>query len=175
MKKCNECGNENTDNSMYCSNCGYELLKQKEDHSEQKPIKKVDYKKLMGMIVGAIALIIAYFLVQQLFNTPNLDKELMKTASEINKSCPIMIDNETRLDNTMTLPSKTLQYNFTLIGMEKETVDIIELKSYLEQNIINNVRTNPDMKFFRDNKIITNYYYKDKDGIYLFTISVTPE
>ena len=175
MNKCNKCGNENAYISKYCWNCGYELLIQKEVQSAQKPIKKIDIKKLIGMIICAIAFIIAYFLIQPLFSTPNIDKELMKVASEINKSCPIMIDNETRLDNTMALPSKTLQYNFTLISMEKETVDSIELKSYLEQNIKNNVRTNPDMKFFRDKKITTNYYYKDKNGIYLFTISATPE
>jgi hypothetical protein len=48
------------------------------------------------------------------------------------------------------------------------------LKEYLEPNITNFVRTNPDMKFQRDNKVTINYYYKDKDGNYLFTISVTP-
>ena len=175
MNKCNECGNDNADNSKYCSNCGNDLLKQKDEHFLQKPIKKVNYKKVIGMTVGVIALYIAYFLIHQPFNAHDLDKVLIKTSSEINKSCPIMIDSVTRLDNTTALPSKILQYNYTLISMEKEKVDIIELRSYLEQKIINNVRTNPDLKFFRDNKVKTNYYYKDKVGIYLFTISVTPE
>ena len=165
MKKCNECGGDNADNFKYCRNCGYEL-----------PIQKIDYKKLTGIIVGAIAFIVAYFFVQQLlFRAPNLDDAMMKIASEINESCPIMIDSETRLDNTITLPSKVFQYNYTLINMEKEAVDIIMLKNHLEPNITNFVRTNPDMKFQRDNKVTVNYYYKDKNGNYLLTISVTPE
>ena len=86
-----------------------------------------------------------------------------------------MIDSETRLDNTITLPPKIFQYNYTLVNIEKETVDIIALKEYIEPNITNFVRTNPDMKFQRDNKVTVNYYYQDKDRNYLFTISVTPE
>jgi len=99
----------------------------------------------------------------------------MKTASEINKSCPMMIDSDTRLDNAISLPSNIFQYNYTLVNMEKETIDIDMLKGYLEPNITNFVRTNPDMKFQREKKVTVNYYYKDKNGNYLFKISVTPE
>jgi len=136
---------------------------------------KIDYKKFaVWAITFIVAYLAAYFLVEQL-RTPNLDKVMMKTASMINESCPIMVDSETRLDNAIALPSMVFQYNYTLVNMEKETVDTIMLKNYLEPNIINFVRTNPDMKFQRDNKVTINYYYKDKNGNYLFTISVTPE
>ena len=179
MKKCNECGKENADNLRYCRWCGYELPKPKLEEIQktvQAPIKKTDFKKLTGIIFGVVAFFVTYFLVQQfIFKVPSLDKVMMKIASEINETCPIMIDSETRLDNTIFLPSNVFQYNYTLINMDKETVDIDMLKTYLEPNITNFVRTNPDMKFQRDNKVTINYYYKDKDGNYLFTISVTPE
>jgi hypothetical protein len=179
MKKCNKCGSKNADNLKYCGRCGYELPKPEVEEIQpqvQKPMKKVDFKKLIGIIVGAITFIMVYFLVQQLlFNTPKLDKVMMKTASEINESCPMMVDSETRLDNTIVLPSNVFQYNYTLVNMEKETIDFMALKDYIEPNIINFVRTNPDMKFQRDNKVTINYYYKDKYGNYIFTISVTPE
>ena len=146
MSKCNECGSENADNLKYCRMCGYGLPKPQVteiQNSVQKPIKKMDYKKLIGIIVGAIAFLVAYFLVQQLlFKTPTIDKVMMKTASEINESCPIMIDSETRLDNTIVLPSNVFQYNYTLVNMEKESTDIDMLKEYLEPNITNFVRTN---------------------------------
>jgi len=54
-------------------------------------------------------------------------------------------------------------------------LDINGLRDYLEPRIINDVRTNPNMKFLRDKKVTMNYYYMDKDGNYLFTISVTPK
>ena len=86
-----------------------------------------------------------------------------------------MVDSETRLDNVIALPKKTFQYNYTLAGMVKDSIDIIETKKHLEPIITNLVRTNPAMKPQRDNKCTLNYYYKDKFGNHLFTISVTPE
>ena len=179
MSKCNECGNDNAVNLKYCRQCGYELPKPKVEEvqsSEQKPTRKVDYKKLTGIIGGAISFFVVYFLVQQfLFTSPSLDKAMMKAASELNKSCPIMIDSETRLDNAIALPPNVFQYNYTLVNTEKETLDIIALKDYMEPNITSFVRTSPDMKLQREKKITVKYYYKDKNGDYLFTISVTPE
>jgi len=178
MNKCDKCGCErNTANAKYCCECGYELPKPMiEEVIVSEPVKKIDTKKLIGIIVGAITFFIAYFLVQQLFfNTSSFDRALMEAASEINKSCPIMMDSETRLDNTITLPPKIFQYNYTLVNYSKETIDTLYFKNYLEPTIKNFVRTNPDMKFQRDNKVTISYYYKDKEGNYLFTIFVTPE
>ena len=31
------------------------------------------------------------------------------------------------------------------------------------------------MKFYRDNKITLSYYYKDKQGVFLLNIDVTPD
>jgi len=179
MNKCNECGNDNADNLKYCRHCGYELPKLNVEEiqiSEQKPTKKVDYGKLTGMIVGAISFFIAYFLVQHfLFKPPSLDKVMMQSASEINKSCPIMVDSITRLDNTIALSANIFQYNYTLVNTEKGTVDTTMLKEYLEPILINLVRTNPNMKYQRDNKVTLNYSYKDKNGDYLFAVSITPQ
>lgn len=86
-----------------------------------------------------------------------------------------MIDNATRLDNVIALLDNVFQYNFTLVSMTKDSININELKGYLEPSIINFVKTNPDMQTMRDNKVTINYYYKDKEGVYLFTISVKPE
>ena len=174
MKKCNECGNENADNFRYCSGCGYELIE--ETHPIQKSIRKGNWEKSKKIIIGSIAFLVAYFLVQQLFfKTPNFDKILMEIASDLNESCPMMIDSDIRGDNVVALRPKIFQYNYTFINMEKDEYDFISLKNDMEPIMINSVRTNPNMKFFRDNKVTLKYYYKDKNGNYLFTISVTPE
>ena len=78
----------------------------------------MDKKKVIGAIVGR-----SFYCIlcssTTLFKPPTFDKQMMKTASEINKSCPIMVDAETRLDNTVALPNKTIQYNYTLVNIEK--------------------------------------------------------
>ena len=86
-----------------------------------------------------------------------------------------MIDSETRLDNAISLPNNVFQYNYTLINMLKKNIDIKSIKNQLEPSVINFVKTNPDMEIQRNNKTTINYYYKDKSGVYLFTISVSPD
>jgi hypothetical protein len=143
---------------------------------DTKPNNKMDKKKVIGMIVGAAAFLIAYFVVQQVFfKPPTLDKQMMQIASELNKSCPIMVDAETQLDNAVALPDNTFQYNYTLVSMERASVDISELENYLQPTILNNIKTNPDLKTFRDNDVIMAYNYKGKNGEHLFKLTFKPE
>lgn len=143
---------------------------------DNKTNNKMDKKKVIGMIVGAAAFLIAYFAVQQVFfKPPTFDKQMMQIASELNKSCPIMVDAETQLDNSVALPNNTFQYNYTLVNTETATVDISELENYLQPIILNNIKTNPDLKTFRDNDVIMAYNYKDKNGEHLFKLTFKPE
>jgi len=133
-------------------------------------------KKLIGMIVGIVAFGLASLGVQQVFfKTPTFDKVMMEAASELNKSCPIMVDQDTRLDNTVALPNNIFQYNYTLINLEKVEVDVDTARKYLEPGIINTVRTNPDLQIYRDNETTLKYNYKDKNGEFIFEVEVTPD
>lgn len=106
-------------------------------------------------------------------NQPNelsIDKALMKMASEINKSCPFMVDENIRADNVTVLVDNTIQYNYTLINYLKEEVDINQLKSNLSSHLLNGIKTNPNLKIFRDNKVTMVYAYRDKVGVFLFSL-----
>jgi len=139
---------------------------------EETGKKKSKMKTVIGFIVGIGTII----LVQQFFfKTPSFDKAMMEAASEINKSCPFMVDQYTRLDNVVALPNNTFQYNYSLINMNKEDVDIVGLTNYLEPTIVNNVKTNPDLKAYRDNKTTMAYYYKDKNGNFITKIEVSED
>ncbi|MCX6239793.1 MAG: hypothetical protein NTY07_19985 [Bacteroidia bacterium] len=133
---------------------------------------KMNLKSLAGITVGVIVMV----LVQHFFfKAPSFDKQMMQAASELNKTCPMMVDKETQLDNSVALPEKTFQYNYTLVNMVKDSIDIQSFKNYIEPIVTNNMKTNPDMKFYRDNKITMSYYYKDKNGVFVIKIAVTPD
>ena len=179
---CNRCDAYNMSAQKYCRECGYELpkpqIEEKVEETEtkpQKPKSQLNLKSILGIIVGTIVAAVVSFAVQQLFFKPAIDKELMEIASEFNKSCPVMLDAETRLDNMTAMPNKTFQYNYSLINFDKEDIDTLYLKNFLEPNIVNNARTNPQMKELRDKKVTLQYYYKDRNGAYLFMISVKPK
>lgn len=183
---CTTCGTENPEHNKYCSNCGYELPKIKTESLSsniQQPEKEKTIrtksnkgKIILGIVVFAIAFGLAYFAFQPLFvKTPLYDKAMMKIASELNKSCPMMIDAETRLDNAVALPGNVFQYNYTLVHIEKATADPEEMRNLMGPRIVNYVKTNPQMKPQRDRKTTINYCYKDKAGIFFLMIAVTPD
>lgn len=178
---CSKCGADNPTKAKYCLNCGYELPRIQAEVIQsiepQKVISGTEKKKIyIGVIVGIVFFSVSYFGVQQLFSkSASIDKNMMHVASEINKSCPIMVDSETRLDNSIAIPGEVFQYNYTLVNLEKSKADTASIKNYLEHNIINMVKSSPQMQYQRDHKWTLNYYYKDKDGQYLFLIRITPD
>lgn len=137
---------------------------------------KENHNKQVKTVVTFVVALILILLAQQIFfQAPSFDNAMMEVASEINASCPIMIDQDTRLDNTLALPDNTFQYNYTLVHIEKSQININDLTNHLEKTIVNNVKANPDLQIFRDNKTIMAYYYRDKNGVFMTRIEVTPD
>ena len=137
---------------------------------------EVDKQKIIKTIVGVVVGIAAYFAVQQLFfRAPSFDKQMMAAASELNESCPMMVDAETRLDNAVAMPDNVFQYNYTMINIKKEDLDVDVFTNELEPFITNSVKTNPDLQVYRDNKVTMAYYYQDMEGEFLTKIVVTPD
>lgn len=178
-KKCLNCEAENDINSKYCSVCGFQLpitgdenLKPEVEHLKTaKPKRKFDIKTLIGFIIGFVVM---FFVTQSLFK-PSIDKQLVEFANEFNKTCPMNIDEYTTLKNVVALPNKTIQYNYVLVGIAKADVKMDTVKKYIFPGILQNVKTNPGMKLFRDNKVTLNYYYSDKNGEYVTEYIVKPE
>ena len=189
---CTHCKTENSSKAKYCIECGFELPKiikevVPEVQTTVKPKKRRKYVSLL-LIISLIVItlsVLGYFTYQKLVenkvfetieNVINTAKNpLQLIANEMNKSCPMMVDEETRLDK-VTLPSKTVfQYNYTLINYEKTEIDTVKIKSSLEQNIIRLTKTNPQMQYQRENNVTMNYIYNDKNGDYLMSIIIPPE
>jgi len=131
--------------------------------------------KNLKIVIILIIFGLLYVSAKQLFfNEPAFKKVMLEAAQELNQSCPMMVDEETRLDNSIVKGNDTFQYNYTLVNMEHSSVNIIEMENYLEPMIVNMVKTNPDLEIYRENKITMAYDYKDRNGQFLFRILVTP-
>jgi len=100
---------------------------------------------------------------------------LTQAANDVNKSCPFMVDKETRLDNAMAMPNNTLQYNYTLVNTVEGSVDPETMKSYIRPTLLNMIRSNPELRIFRDNKTSFAYSYNDMNGVFLFKLLFTPD
>ena len=133
-------------------------------------------KKIIWNIPLWIASIAVLALMQQcVFSDTAVEKILTKAANDMNKTCPTMVDRETRLDNTIVLPGKIFQYNYTFIHWTKDSLDFARLQNEMEPAILNGVKTNPDLKVYRDHNVTMAYNYADMKGVFLFKIMITPE
>jgi hypothetical protein len=117
-----------------------------------------------GSIIGKAS--IEYFYPK----SESINEKLGLMANEMNKKAPIVVDKDTRFDNVNALLDKTVQFNYTLINHLKKDIDINQLKINLRLPILNNIKTNPDLKFFTDNKVTMEYVYRDKVGVSLFKL-----
>jgi hypothetical protein len=148
-------------------------LKTIENSGSEKTSKK---RNIIISIIGLIAFGFLFFIIQYFSSEkPTFDKVMIEYANKINKTCPSKVDEDIRLDNTMALPNNKFKYNYTLINLEKQNIDSNEIKDLLEPTLINNIKSSPDFKIFRDNKTTLTFNFKDKNGQYVLEINVTPK
>ena len=139
----------------------YELVKK----------KNLVYRILIGIVI----LFVITQTLKLLFREPaiNINDELIKTANEINKHAPIIIDSLTTFDNVNALKGNVFQFNYT-INVEKSEIDTDELLKIGKESLVGQLKNNPKTSYFRDNKIEVQANYTDKNGKQICTIVVSP-
>ncbi len=105
----------------------------------------------------------------------SIEKEIKKFSVEINQKCPLLIDTETRLDSVSPGVGREIKYFYTLVNIVKIGVDSTSAKDFLTAQIINNIKTNDQMRFMRDAEITMIYSYYDKNSDYVFQIKATKD
>jgi len=129
------------------------------------------------MIIGAFVLICIGVVGVKLifFKSSSPDREVLKFAREMNKTCPVMVDVETRLDKVDALTDKSLEFHYTLIYRDKDSISIGNLKQYMEPVIRNKIKTSPTLSRYITKGLTWVYSYNDKQGEFIFKITYTPE
>jgi hypothetical protein len=136
--------------------------------------------KVIAFIVTIIIIVlfgsIGKFTFDDVFDTSdvNVKAQLLKMSGEINKKCPYMLDSETRLDDTGAY-RKSFYYYCTLIKYNISEVDVKYLINKLKPALLNGIKTNPDMEYFRDHKVTIIYYYRDKSGNHIVSFRFAPQ
>ncbi len=134
-------------------------------------------KKQSKITIILLLIVISVVIIQiirQFLQIP-LDKALIQTANTLNKKCPVNVDKEIRLDSVTALPNKILQYNYTFVNHLKKDLFVTYIRKNLEPDLIQLVKTSPELKSFRENGVIMSYNYNDKNGEFLLKILITPQ
>jgi len=132
--------------------------------------------KIPLWIFGIVLLVgTVYYLQSRIYSDDDFKKILQTISIEVNKSCPKMEDRDTRLDSTSCPKGKIFQYNYTLIQLLKDSMDAELLHYSFEPAMINNARSNPELAFFRENKVTLVYHFNDKFGNFITKVSIGPD
>jgi hypothetical protein len=140
---------------------------------EDKQIKrKVIIRKIAQIAIAVVVIGVAQYYYSEY---RSVDKELMVLVDNYRKACPIMISNDIRMQSVNTLPHNTVQYDFTLVNVQKESIKVEDLKKSIENEILTSSKTNPSLEAFRDNNSTVIYNYMDSNQKELFKITLTPD
>ncbi len=173
---CPNCQAANENGAKYCSVCGHELSMPQINGSRTKsaPVKSQKNSYLQPILIFVVCFAAAYFGTRY-FMKPSLDKELQGIATELNKKCPMKVDEYTTLNKVQTFPGKIIQYNYALTEMTKAEVNLDTVKKYIFPELLKNAKENPQMKSFRDNDVTVKYNYTDKNGVFVTEYVIKPE
>jgi len=138
----------------------------------QQPSKK---KRLIVLIVSVIIALSASLILYFSPKDPNLNIEITELVAKYNENCPLLIQQGIRLDSVSLPKKQVVQYNLTLVNVEKQTAEIDTIKENIQQSLISTAKANPGLRTFRDNNFTLVYRYNDKKKIYLFEVTISPE
>ncbi|WP_185155718.1 hypothetical protein [Dysgonomonas sp. 521] len=105
--------------------------------------------------------------------TGSIESRLQTIAKETNKDCPKILDNWTRLDSCVAVGGSDFEYHLTI--MQIVIADTTNFKTQLKPQLVQVLKTMPDLKIFRDNDITVKYTYNDADGKYIFSEVIAPQ
>ena len=110
-------------------------------------------------------------------NTPNnksnggtgnaVNDNLFAAAKEINKKCPIPVDENTRMDSATVYNEYMITYHYTVHTINSKDVDLAKFKTSMETSMNAKYKTDAQLAVYRDNNIAIAYDYKDKAGEFL--------
>lgn len=130
---------------------------------------------LLLIVIGVAVALAIYFQFFLSENAVEVKTEIKELVEKYNKNCPLTIQEGIRLDS-VNLPEKNVvQYNLTLMNVEKETAEINVIKKEIEKSLLSTAKANTGLQVFRDNDYNLIYSYSDKKEVYLFAITITPD
>jgi len=118
-------------------------------------------------------------LAPKAFN-PEAKKEIAENytlsdrARIMNKDCPFIIDDNTRLDSVNSPGANILQNNYTLLNDIVDDIDVVAFQNIFKPEIINYLEGTPETEDFRKNNATLVYKYFDKEKKFVTDIVLLP-
>ncbi|NDV57370.1 hypothetical protein [Bacteroides sp. 519] len=131
-------------------------------------------KKKNGIAAVIIGVILSYLLSTFFFKT-SVEEKLAKWATNINKTCPTMVDEFTQIDS-VAVPkgSRTIKYYYSISNIDEENLDLDIAYTEMREVLLNGIKTSSELKILKDNDVTFDYLYFNKNREKLMEISISP-
>lgn len=97
---------------------------------------------------------------------------LQEVADELNRGLPEMVDSETQWVFTEAEPAR-LRYKYKLVSITVGDLDLATFQNDMTTSITDGACNNPQVRQqFLDEGVTLEYYYEDKNGVFLTSIAV---
>jgi len=132
---------------------------------------------LLSLGAGVLLAYLAWRVVPEYFRKeedPRSQEYLSRIAAEINRSVPVMIDQETELMPVAGAPGMLI-YKYRLVGHSVTKLDHEKFAAGAKQRVTQGACGRPETRDeFLKKGVTLRYSYFDKDKQHIATIDVTP-
>lgn len=142
-------------------------MKEKESKRKQNIILLV----IIGIAI-ALAVYFQFFLSEK---ADEVNTEITTLVQKYNKNCPLKIQEGIRLDSVSLPEERAVQYNLTLLNVEKVTAEVDVIQVEMEKSLLSTAKANTGLQVFRDNDYTLIYSYCDKKKTFLFNVKILPD
>jgi hypothetical protein len=139
-----------------------------------EPRKSFPVKSLIAAVFGAV---LGSYAVHLAFSnrSGDIEKALIKASTEANKTVPLMLDAETRLDGTSAGPGRFLTYRYTLVNLTKnDPLDLKKFEARVRPNILHEYKTTAGLKALREALVSMRHRFSDRNGVFITEIVIAP-
>jgi len=100
-----------------------------------------------------------------------IEKLLIDTSKKINAKVPIMVDESTRLDTTISAGNHLIS-KYTIVNLSEKKLNKSSLEQEMKKMLVKNQCGNEKMFNLLKMGVEYDYMYEDKDGNLIFSINI---
>lgn len=94
----------------------------------------------------------------------NLDQTLANVSAHLNRSAPLTLDEDTRLDRVTSEPGHKLSYHYTLTTVQSRAFKRAEFQKLIREPLQAKLCSSTEMRSFLVHGVTISYNYLGSDG-----------
>jgi len=104
-----------------------------------------------------------------------LHRKLSEMAAELNESTPVMLDRYTRFEEASVTKDNVFRYRYSVLNTSHPDSLVQQMSQSLVESIRHEFSSNPQLGTFKENRVVIEYVYQDKDGRVIRILRIEPE